>query len=247
MSDYDIGTYGGRWAPHYDAVFSETAFEVEILEELAGDPPRALELGAGSGRVAIPMAEAGVAVTGIEISDEMLALLTAKPGGDSVNIIKGDFADVSVDERFPLIYLPLNTLFTLLTQERQVECFVNVAEVLEDGGRFVLDAFVPDMEGWDEEHTKIRVPSISSNESHAYELSIHNPVDQTIVSHEVRRLDDGNTVVLPTQVRYAWPSEMDLMARVAGLSLEARWGWYDKRPFTEKSVEHVSVYRRPTR
>ena len=125
-SDSDIGTYGERWAPHYDAVFSETGFEVEFLQDLAGEPPRAVELGVGSGRVAIPMAEAGVPVTGIEISDEMLALLAAKPGGDSINVIKGDFADVSVDGRFPLIYLPLNTLFTLLTQERQVECFVNV-------------------------------------------------------------------------------------------------------------------------
>ena len=247
MSDYDIGTYGERWAPHYDAVFSEIDFEVEFLEKLAGDPPRALELGVGSGRVAIPLAEAGVAMTGIEVSDEMLALLAAKPGGDSINIIKGDFADVLVDTRFPLIYLPLNTLFTLLTQERQVECFVNVAKALEDGGRFVLDAFVPDMKGWDKEHTKIRVPSISSNKSHAYELSIHNPLNQTIVSHEVRRLDDGDTAVLPTRVRYAWPSEMDLMARFAGLTLEARWGWYDKRPFTEKSVEHVSVYQRLAR
>lgn len=245
MSDHDISTFGKRWAPYYDAVFDEVDFEVEFLEQLAGDPPRALELGVGSGRVAIPLAERGVSVTGVEISDEMLALLAAKPGAALINIIKGDFADVSQEEAFPLVYLPFNTLFTILTQERQIECFMNVARVLEPGGRFVLDAFVPDMKGWDKKLTRIEVLEISSQKAHAYEALSHDPVAQTTVSHEVRRLDDGNVVVLCTSFRYVWPAEMDLMARVAGLSLEARWGWYDKRPYTESSVEHVTVYRKP--
>jgi hypothetical protein len=172
-------------------------------------------------------------------------LLRAKPGGDEIRVIKGDFADVAVEERFPLVYLAFNTLFALLDQGRQVDCFVNAARALEPGGRFVLDAFVPDVTRFDRYQTRMAVESISSTQAHAYELSIHDPVAQRVVSHHVRRLDDGSTVVLPVTVRYAWPAEMDLMARVAGLELEERLGWYDRRRFTEQSGQHVSVYRKP--
>jgi SAM-dependent methyltransferase len=160
-------------------------------------------------------------------------------------VIVGDFADVGVDETFPLVYLPFNTLFALLDQNRQVECFQNVARALEPGGRFVLDTFVPDLTRYDHLGTRMGVSSISSNEAHAYELAIHDPLGQTVVSHQVRRLEDGSTVVLPVTVRYAWPAEMDLMGLLAGLVLEDRWGWYDRRPFTERSGQHVSVYRKP--
>jgi hypothetical protein len=175
----------------------------------------------------------------------MIGLLRAKPGADQIRVIKGDFADVAVDVQFPLVYLPFNTLFALTEQERQIDCFRNVASALEPGGRFVLDTFVPDLRRFDHLGTRMGVSSISSNETHAYEMSIHNAVEQSVVSHHVRRLEDGTTVVLPVVVRYAWPAEMDLMARLAGLTLEARWGWYDKRPFTEQSLQHVSVYRKP--
>ena len=245
MSEYDAGTFGEFWAPYYDDIFNEAAFEVGLLKEFAGEPPRALELAVGSGRVALPLSQAGVALTGIDISDEMISLLRAKPGGEAIDVILGDFVDVGVDRTFPLVYLPFNTLFALMTQERQVECFRNVEEALEPGGRFVLDTFVPDLRRFDDDNTRMGVSSISSNEAHAYEVSIHDPVTQTVVSHQVRRLEDGSTVVLPVVVRYAWPSEMDLMARLAGLQLEHRWAWYDKSPYTEKSGQHVSVYRKP--
>jgi ubiquinone/menaquinone biosynthesis C-methylase UbiE len=245
MSEYDIYTYGATWAPYYDDLFATADSEVEFLRPLAGSPGRALELAIGSGRVGLSLARSGVEVTGIDISDEMLALLRAKPGGESVRVIKGDFAEVAVDESFPLVYLTFNTLFALTDQERQVECFVNVSRSLEPGGRFVLDAFVPDMKRFDKYQTRMAVESITSNESHAYELAIHDPVTQTIVAHHVRRHDDGSTVVLPTEIRYVWPAEMDLMARVAGLELEERVGWYDRRRFTEQSAQHVSVYRKP--
>jgi SAM-dependent methyltransferase len=186
-----------------------------------------------------------VEVTGIEISDDMIALLRAKPGGSDIKVIKGDFADVEVEDTYPLVYLPFNTLFALTSQQRQVDCFRNVARALDPGGRFVLDTFVPDLRRYDHLGTRVGVSSISSNEAHAYELSIHNPLDQSVVSHHVRRLADGSTVVLPVTIRYAWAAEMDLMARLAGLDLEARWGWYDRRPFTEQSLQHVSVYRKP--
>jgi SAM-dependent methyltransferase len=245
MSEYDIGTYGSLWAPYYDDIFRAADSEVDFLLPFAGSPPRALELAIGSGRVALPMLKAGVAVSGIDISDDMIALLRAKPGGDEIKITKGDFADVGVEESFPLIYLPFNTLFALTEQERQVDCFRNVARALDPGGRFVLDTFVPDLRRYDHVGTRVGVSSISSNETHAYELSIHNALEQSVISHHVRRLEDGTTVVLPVAIRYCWPAEMDLMARLAGLELEERWGWYDRRPFTEQSLQHVSVYRKP--
>jgi SAM-dependent methyltransferase len=245
MSEYEIETYGASWAPYYDDIFTGVDSEVEFLAPLAGTPPRALELAIGSGRVALPLADAGVQVTGIDVSDEMIGLLRGKPGGDAIRVLKGDFADVEVEETFPLVYLPFNTLFALTTQERQIDCFRNVAAALDPGGRFVLDAFVPDVRRYDHTGTRMGVSSITSNQAHAYELSIHNSMDQTVLSHHVRRLEDGTTVVLPVTVRYAWPAEMDLMARLAGLELEERWGWYDRRRFTEQSGQHVSVYRKP--
>jgi len=245
MSEYDIEAYGAIWAPFYDELFDDSEAEVRFLKAFAGDPPRALELAIGSGRVALPLSAAGVEITGIDISAEMIGLLRAKPGGDGIQIIEGDFADVAVDDTYPLVYLPFNTLFALLDQDRQVDCFVNTARALEPGGRFVLDAFVPDMTRFDRYQTRMAVESITSNQAHAYELSIHDPVAQRVVSHHVRRQEDGSTVVLPVTIRYAWPAEIDLMAKLAGLELEVRFGWYDRRRFTEQSGQHVSVYRKP--
>jgi hypothetical protein len=175
----------------------------------------------------------------------MVELLRGKPGGQAIEIVMGDIADVDVEGVFPLVILAFNTLFTLLTQERQIECFQNVANHLELGGRFVLDCFVPDMKRFDDHNTRMGVSSISSNEEHAYEMTINDPVMQRNSTHVVRRLANGETVVLPVETRYVWPSEMDLMARLAGLELENRWGWYDRRTFTEASGQHVSVYRKP--
>jgi SAM-dependent methyltransferase len=245
MQDYEIGTYGEMWAPFYDEIWNEVGEEIDLLKSFAGSPPRALELAVGSGRVAIPLSRAGVAVTGIDISDDMVALMRAKAGGDEISVLMGDFAEVAVEETFPLVYLPFNTLFILPDQARQIDCFLNVAAALEPGGRFVLDAFVPDIRRFDAYETRMAVSSISSSTTHAWELSIHDPMEQSVVSHHVRQLDDGSTVVLPVRVRYAWPTEMDLMARIAGLDLESRWGWYDRRQFTAKSGQHVSVYRKP--
>lgn len=246
MSEYDIGTYGDAWAPFYDDIFSEVEESViRLLKEYAGGRPRALELAIGTGRIAIPLALAGVKVTGIDISEEMVSRMRAKPGGEGIGVIMGDFADVAVSETYPLVYLAFNTLFALLDQNRQVQCFENVSQGLEPGGRFVLDTFMPDLRRYDHHNTRIGVSSISSNKAHAYELALHEPLNQKVISHQVRRMEDGSTVILPVTVRYAWPSEMDLMARLAGLDLENRWGWYDRRPFTEKSGQHVSVYRKP--
>jgi SAM-dependent methyltransferase len=246
QSDYDDLTYGSAWAPHYDDIFDVVEeYTLDLLESLSCPSRRALELAVGSGRVAIPLSQRGVQVTGIDNSEDMVALMRSKPGGEAIEVVMGDMAAVPVEGQFPLIYLPFNTLFALLTQERQVECFRNVSGHLEPGGRFVLDCFVPDVTRFDRYNTRMAVSSITSNRAHSYEMSIHHPLEQKVVSHSVRRLEDGSTLVLPVTVRYVWPSEMDLMARMAGLQLEDRWGWYDRRTFSEASNQHVSVYRKP--
>lgn len=246
MEGYDETTYGQRWAPYYDDIYSDVEDSlIDLLTRHAGRPPRALELAIGTGRIALPLHTKGVEVSGIDISEEMVADLRPKPGGEAITVTIGDFADVGVEEVFPLIYLAFNTLFALPTQERQVECFQNVANHLEPGGRFVIDCFVPDVTRFDRYNTRMGVSSIDSVEEHGYELSIYDPVDQRISTQLVRRLTSGETVVLPVEVRFAWPSELDLMARLAGMTLENRYGWYDLRPFTERSTNHVSIYRKP--
>ncbi len=244
MSQHQMKTYGERWAPFYDDIYGGAEQStIDLLVGLAGAHPKALELAIGTGRIALPLAERGVDVTGIDISQDMVDKMRSKTGGQDIEVHIGDIADVAVADTFPLIYLAFNTLFVLTTQDRQVECFSNVAEHLEPGGRFVIDAFVPDMNRWDANNTHMGVSSLSSNEEHAYEMSIHYPVDQRTESHMVRRVASGETVVLPVSIRYAWPSEIDLMARLAGLELESRWDWYDRRAFDEHSGQHVSVYR----
>ena len=246
MSQYDKNTYGEVWAPFYDDIYGGVEpSTIDLLAGLAGSPPRALELAIGTGRIGLALAKTGVEVIGLDISEDMVDKMRLKPGGENIEVHIGDIGDVDVEGTFPLIYLAFNTLFVLTSQDKQVECFSNVAEHLEPGGRFVLDAFVPDMDRWDANNTRMDVSSISSNEEHAYEMSIHDPVGQRTESHMVRRLVSGETVVLPVSIRYVWPSEMDLMARLAGLELENRWDWYDRRPFDEHSRQHVSVYRAP--
>jgi len=246
VNDYEKTTYGSIWSPHYDDIYSEVEDStIDLLQGYAGTPGRALELAIGTGRIALPLAARGVQVTGIDISEPMVERLRAKPGGAAIDVVVGDFADVEVDGSFPLVYLAFNTLFVLLEQNRQVDCFRNVSEHLAPGGRFVLDCFVPDMARFANDDTYMGVSSISSTTEHVYEMSIHDPPEQRITSHLVRHLAGGDETVLPVEIRYAWPSEMDLMARLAGLELEQRWGWYDKRPFTGTSRSHVAVYRRP--
>ena len=246
MDGYDETTYGRFWAPYYDDMYPDVEEAViDLLARHAGNPPRALELAIGTGRIAIPLKERGVEVSGIDASPEMVARLREKPGGAAITVHMGDFGAVDVEGTFPLIYLTFNTIFGLSTQDEQVTCFRNVADRLEPGGRFILDCFVPDVTRFDQYHTRLGVSSIDSLGAHTYEMTIYDPVTQRLDSHIVRRGDDGETVVLPIQIRFAWPSELDLMARLAGLELEDRFGWYDLRPFNERSSSHMSIYRKP--
>ena len=241
VEGYEPSTYGEAWAPIYDDVWAEAldpSAAVSFLKELAGDGP-ALELAIGTGRVALPLAATGVEVHGIDNSEGMVARLRAKPGGDSISVTMGDFADVGVESDYPLIYLPFNTFFALTTQEDQVRCFRNVAAHLRPGGNFVLEVFVPDLQRFDRNQrtqtNSVKVDSVS------IETSRHDPLTQQISSQHLVATEEG-IKLYPVFLRYAFPPELDLMARLAGLELSARYSGWDRSAFTAASSAHVSVY-----
>ncbi|MBI4259856.1 MAG: class I SAM-dependent methyltransferase [Actinobacteria bacterium] len=249
MEGYEASTYGDRWAEIYDAwVASVTGRRVatpeivaERLAELAGGGS-ALELAIGTGRIALPLAARGVQVHGIDASEAMVARLREKPGGDRIPVTMGDFADVAVDGSFFLVYVVFNTLFALLTQEDQVRCFANVAAHLSPGGAFVVEAFVPDVTRFDRGQ---RVEALATDLDEAHlEVSLHDPVGQRVSSQRVVLTEEG-TRFYPVNLRYAWPSELDLMARLAGLRLRDRWAGWNGEPFGAGSPAHVSVYELP--
>lgn len=237
--------YGEAWAEEYDAIHDEVDEKmIDLLVDLAGSSRRALELAVGTGRVAIPLSEQGIEVSGIDISESMLSRLAAKPSGQRVRVTLGDMVEVPVEGTFPLVFVVFNSLFAVSTQERQVRCFQNVADHLEPGGRFLVECFVPDVKRFDSQNTRMAVTEIGDHGAYAYEVAIHDPVYQEVRSLHIRTDADGASRVLPVGIRYAWPSELDLMARLAGLQLESRWAWYDRREFTETSTSSVSVYRK---
>jgi SAM-dependent methyltransferase len=244
MDGYDAATYGERIADRYDDAVTERASDadacVSFLADLARGGP-ALELAIGTGRIAIPLAARGVVVGGVDISPAMVERLRAKPGGDAIPVAMGDFADVPVDGRFSLVYLVFNTLFALLTQGDQVRCFANVAEHLTDDGAFVIECFVPDVGRFDRGQ-RVHVMDIGVD-SVSLTVSKHDPLTQVVTSQEVTLRDDGARLD-PVVIRYAWPAELDLMARLAGLRLQERWADWGRTPFTATSVSHVSVYAR---
>ncbi|MFN2593804.1 MAG: class I SAM-dependent methyltransferase [Actinomycetota bacterium] len=243
MEGYEASTYGERFAEVYDETYG-TLFDVDgcvdFLHEVAGQGP-ALELAIGTGRIALPLAERGVKVKGIDVSPAMVEKLRAKPGGDSIEVVMGDFASVDVGGTYPLVYLVFNTLFALTTQEEQLRCFRNVAARLTPGGAFVIEVFVPNMKRFDE-HQRVAATRVELD-SAELEVSRHNPVSQTSDSLHVV-ISEAGTKLYPVRIRYAWPSELDLMARLAGLRLQDRFGSWRKDPFTSDSRGHVSVYVR---
>ena len=238
-------TYGEAWADDYDVLFDGVDERlIDRLVDLSGSSRRALELAVGTGRVAIPLSERSVEVSGIDVSESMLARLAEKPGGEKVHVTLGDMVEVPVSGTFPLVYVVANSLFVISTQERQVRCFQNVADHLEPGGRFLLECFVPDVKRFDSQNTRMAVSEIGDDGGYAYEVAIHDPVHQEVRSLHIRTDSTGSSRALPVTVRYAWPAELDLMARLAGLELESRWAWYDQSEFTEDSTACVSLYRK---
>jgi hypothetical protein len=212
---------------------------VAFLAQLAG-AGRALELAVGTGRIALPLAAHGVAVDGIDISDAMVARLREKPGGAAIAVTMGDFADVAVPGGYRLIYVVYNTLFNLLTQDEQVRCFENVAAHLTDDGAFVVEAFVPTYlhRLRDDQYVDAEAVAVDSV---WLDVGRHDPVAQRLDESHVH-LTDAGVRVYPIVTRYAWPSELDLMARIAGLHLRERFGGWRGEPFDGSSARHVSVY-----
>jgi SAM-dependent methyltransferase len=238
---YDASTYGDRIAPVYDALYQSlpsTEAAVRLLAELTQGGP-VLELGIGTGRIALPLAETGIAVHGIDASAAMVEMLRGKPGGAQIPVTMGDFADVGVEGHYPLIYVVFNTFFALLTQEEQIRCFAHVAEHLAPGGRFLIEAFVPDLARFDRgQRTSVINLTLDRVQLDVVQVDI---AAQRIVTQHVAITESG-TRLYPVQLRYAWPSELDLMARLAGLRLQERWGGWQREPFTSASQFHLSVY-----
>jgi SAM-dependent methyltransferase len=211
---------------------------VDFLVELAGTG-RALELGIGTGRIALPLSRRGVAVHGIELSKAMVAKLRAKPGGDDVGVTIGDFATTRVDGTFSVAYLVFNTISNLTTQGAQVACFGNVAAQLEPGGCFVIEVGVPSLQ-WLPPGETARVFHISETR---WGIDEYDVAAQGLISHHFEVVD-GRLERFSVPFRYTWPAELDLMAQLAGMSLRERWSGWKREPFTSDSRKHVSVWEK---
>jgi SAM-dependent methyltransferase len=212
---------------------------VRLLAALAGDGA-VLELGVGTGRVALPLSARGVPVHGIDLSEAMVARLRAKPGAERIGVTIGDFAAATAGATFQVVYLVANTIMNLTTQDEQVACFRNAAAHLDPGGCFVIEVLVPGLR---------RLPP--GERFQPFEVSpTHLGFDeydvarQGLISHHYW-IEDGAVEVLSPPFRYVWPSELDLMARLAGLRLRNRWGGWEREPFTSESEKHVSVWEKP--
>ncbi len=242
--DYRASTYGEHVAEVYDEWYSRLGnieAIADFLAALAGSKGRALELGIGTGRIAIPLAARGVRVTGIDASPAMVAKLHAKPGGEAIPVTIADFAGVPAKGQFSLVYVVFNTFFGgLLSQDEQVRCFGRVAKRLRPGGAFVVEAFVPDLTRF-QRNQRVSVISTGTGEAHL-ELTIHDPLNQKTAGHRLVISAREGVRLYPVQVRYAWPSELDLMARLAGMRLRERWAGWNREPFNAASPAHVSVY-----
>jgi SAM-dependent methyltransferase len=243
MEGYEpIMSFGEDVAARFDDVQrGDEIAAVGFLEKLADRGP-ALELAVGTGRIALPLAARGIRVDGVDISPAMVARLRAKPGGDQISVTIGNFADVPVPGTYRLIYVVWNTMFNLLTQEDQVRCFENVAAHLTDDGSFVIEAGVPSFLYRLRDDQYVDAEAIGVDEVRL-DVARHDPVKQLLVESHVSLSREGIRLN-PIVTRYAWPAELDLMARIAGLRLKDRWGGWTREPFTSTSSNCVSVYGR---
>lgn len=196
-------------------------------------------LGIGTGRIALPLSQRGVSVQGIDLSEAMVARMRAKPGGESIPVTIGDFATTRVEGPFRLAYLVFNTIMNLTTQAEQVACFRNVSAHLEPGGCFVIEAMIPELR---------RLPPgetfhIFSGSETYWGIDEYDVANQGLISHHVE-LKEDRADITSMPFRYVWPSELDLMAELAGMRLRERWGGWRREPFTSESRKHVSVWAR---
>ena len=243
--DTEDGYFDERVAARYDEsaadMFDAAVVDpvVDFLVGLAGGG-RALELGIGTGRIALPLAQRGVPVHGIELSKAMVARLRAKQGGEDIGVTIGNFATTTVDGTFSVGYLVFNTILNLTTQAAQVACFRNVAAHLEPGGCFVIEVGVPELQRLPPGET-LRAFHVSETR---WGLDEYDVATQGLTSHHFEVVD-GSLERLSIPFRYAWPSELDLMAQLAGMRLRERWSGWKREPFTSDSDKHVSVWEKP--
>ncbi|HEY4593980.1 MAG TPA: class I SAM-dependent methyltransferase [Thermoanaerobaculia bacterium] len=232
-------TYNEACAEVYDEWFGSCEeAAVDLLAELAG-AGRVLELGIGSGLLALPLAARGIDLQGIDLSPAMVARLRGKPGGEAIPVTLGNFADVAAEGEFSLIFVAYNTFFALPTQDEQVRCFQNVAAHLTADGVFVLEAFVPQSANFT---GGLKVTAVT-DERIGLKVSEHDPVRQRLKSQHVV-IRNQEIRLYPVEVRYAWPAELDLMARLAGLRLRHRWSDWNRTEIGPDSQRHVSVYEK---
>ena len=241
---YDPTAYGAAVADVYDDLYRDdamaTAAAVRCLRDLAGGGA-VLELGIGTGRLALPLAAAGLRVHGIDASPEMLDRLAAKPGGSDIDVTLADFSSFEVPGRFTLAILAFNTIFALPDQDAQVACFANAARHLAPGGAFVVEAWIPDVGAF--RHNRLVRPRIMQEARISIETVELDPVDQMMRTTQAV-FSEGSVRLYPANHRYAWPAELDLMARLAGMRRELRWEDWSGTPFGSESRTHVTVYRR---
>ena len=231
--------FAGAVAEHYDEVIGDwgdaavVGATVDFLAELAGEGGAALELGIGTGRIALPLAARGVAVDGIDLSPDMVAQLRAKPRGDDIPVTLGDFSSTRVGDGFSLAYVVFNTINNLTTQEAQLACFENVAAQLAPSGCFVVEVGVPG-------GGPLRVFDLSDTHVGVDE---YEATTQRLVSHHFN-LIDGQWERLSVPFRSVGPAELDLMARLGGMRLRERWSGWHREPCTPESTKHVSVWEK---
>jgi SAM-dependent methyltransferase len=239
--DYFGEEVAGEYDDPHDPMFSPEAIDpvVDFLAELAGKG-RALELGIGTGRIALPLAARGVAVQGIDLSEAMVARLRAKPGGDGIPVTIGDFATTKLDATFTLAYVVYNTIQNLTTQDAQVACFENVAAHLEPGGCFVIEVGLPDLQRLPFGET-IRPFHLGETHLGFDEYDVPN---QGLISHHYTRTSERTFRKSSVPFRYLWPSELDLMARLAGMTRRERWSGWKREPLTSVSTKLVAVWQK---
>lgn len=233
-------SFGPAVASHYDdEPRGDEQAAVDFLADLAGDGT-ALELAIGTGRIALPLADKGVPVDGIELSRAMVDRLRAKPGGEALHVTLGDMSAVGTGKTYRVVYLVFNTVFNLLTQDDQVACFENAARHLTEDGAFLVEAAVPSSSL--PSHSYARPEDVQA-QAVTLDVCTYDPVTQILDENHVRISQDEGIRFGPISCRLAWPSELDLMARLAGLRLEQRWGGWQRQQYTGTDA-HVSVYRR---
>ena len=242
---HDDGYFDERVAAHYDERYASLADSavvdpiVSFLADLAHGGA-ALEFGIGTGRIALPLAQRGVLVHGIELSEAMAARLREKPGGERIAVTIGDFATTTVEATFSVVYLVANTIMNLTTQAEQVACFRNAAAHLEPGGRFTIEVGVPGLQRLPPGET-FQLFDVSPTHIGFDEYDVAR---QGLVSHHYW-VTDGEVEVFSPPFRYVWPAELDLMAQLAGMTLRERWSGWQREPFTGDSTKHVSVWETP--